>query len=317
MSDRLPVTTAEPKPASGPNAAQGERKRLSAPVDFLVRLWKEKPLGLVGGLITLLLLATGIFADFMAPNGMNEVHLTETLLPPGARYLLGTDNLGRDILSRVIYGARVSLIVGFSGAALASSITALIGGLSGYIGGKFDLVVQRFVDAVMSIPGIILLLVLISLIGPSMWSIILMLGVLGGIGHSRVIRGAVIGIKENAYVTAAQAIGCPTSGILTRHILPNVVPALIIQFSVNMPGIILAEASLSYLGYGIPPPTPSWGGMIGISGRPFFFLNPFMVIWPGLALSIVVYGVNMFGDAVRDILDPRLRGGIGRFGARL
>jgi peptide/nickel transport system permease protein len=178
----------------------------------------------------------------------------------------------------------------------------------------FDLIVQRFVDAVMCFPGLILMMVIISIVGPSMLTVILVLGITWGIGGSRLIRGATLSIKENMYVQSAVALGAPTGSILFRHILPNIMAPIIIQFTTRVPAIILTEASLSFLGYGIPPPAPSWGSMLSGSGRTYMFLNPWIVVWPGLALSVVVYGVNMFGDAVRDLLDPRLRGGIGRYG---
>jgi len=299
-----------------PKATQGERKKHSWLVGFLIRLAKEKPLGTVGAVITLLLLLTGIFADFLAPYGMNQIHRADLLVAPSAKFWLGTDFMGRDMLSRVIFGARISVIVGLVAATLATLLATFIGMLSGYIGGKFDLIVQRFVDAVMCLPGLILLIVVISMIRPGIWQVILVLGVLWGVWGSRVIRSAVIGVKENVYVAAAVAIGCPTSRILTRHILPNIMAPLIIQFSVWVPGIILAEASLSFLGFGIPPPTASWGGMLSGAARKYMFDAPWMAIWPGLALAIVVYGVNIFGDAMRDLLDPRLRGGAGRYGVR-
>jgi peptide/nickel transport system permease protein len=284
-----------------------ETKRLSGIASFLTRLVREKPLGTVGLVITLVLLFTAIFADFLAPYGMNQLHTSDTISPPSSEFWLGTDNLGRDMLSRVIFGARISVVVGLAGASLAALGSTLLGIVSGYLGGKFDLIVQRFVDAVMAIPGIILLVVVMSLVGPGMLQIVVVLGLRWAILGSRIIRSAVIGIKENTYIKAAVAVGCPTSKILIRHILPNVMAPIIIQFSMQVPAIILTEASLSFLGYGIPPPFPSWGGMLGGFGRSYMFLAPWMVIWPGLALSIVVYGVNMFGDAVRDILDPRLR----------
>ncbi|MBA7664588.1 Oligopeptide transport system permease protein OppC [subsurface metagenome] len=230
---------------------------------------------------------------------------------------MGTDNLSRDLLSRVIYGARVSVIIGLAAPALSTLLGIVIGVTSGYTGGKFDLVVQRFVDAVMCLPWLLLLMVLMSLLGTSMWTLILCMGAVWGVTGSRFARSVVISIKENVYVAAAQAIGCPTSRILTRHILPNIMAPMVIGFTASVPGVILAEASLSFLGFGIPPPEPSWGGMLSGSGRTYMFLNPYIVIWPGLALSTVVYGINMFGDAVRDLLDPRLRGGAGRYGARV
>ena len=159
-------------------------------------------------------------------------------------------------------------------------------------------------------------MVLISLTGPGLWPVIIVLGISCGIASTRVIRSAVIGIKENVYVTAAVAIGCPTNRILTRHILPNIMAPIIVLFSILVPYMILTEAALSFLGFGIPAPAASWGGMLSGSGRNYMFLNPWMAVWPGLALATVVYGVNMFGDAVRDILDPRLRGGVGRYGVK-
>jgi len=294
-----------------------ETKRHSRPVGFLIRLVKEKPLGTVGAVITLLLLLTGIFADFIAPYGMNEVFVGHFLDPASARFWLGTDNVGRDVLSRVIFGARISVIVGLGASALATLLSLIIGVTSGYIGGKFDLVLQRFVDTWMCFPQLILLMVIMAVVGAGMLPLILVLGLSWGIVGSRIIRGAVIGVKENVYVAAAVAIGCPTSRILTRHILPNIMAPTIILFTTRVPNVILVEASLSFLGFGIPPPTPSWGSMLSGSGRSYMHKAPWMVFWPGLALGTVVYGINMFGDAVRDILDPRLRGGVGRYGVRV
>ncbi len=200
-----------------------ERKKHSGLVEFFMRLVKEKPLGTVGMLITLLLLLTGIFADFLAPCGMNQIHVLDTLMAPSAKFWLGTDWLGRDILSRVIFGARISVIISLSAATIATLVSTFIGIVSGYIGDKFDLIVQRFVDAWMCLPGLVLLMVVISMIGQGMWELIIVLGISWGINGSRVIRGAVIGVRENVYVEAAKAIGCPTSRILTRHILPNII----------------------------------------------------------------------------------------------
>jgi peptide/nickel transport system permease protein len=297
------------------NLPETDRKRRSPLIDFVIRLVKEKPLGTAGGIITLLLLFTGIFADFLAPYGMNQ-NTRVYLAAPSVRFLLGTDHAGRDILSRIIFGARISVIVGLSATTLSMILTMIIGTLSGYIGGKFDLVVQRIVDTVMCIPSLIILIVIISMIGPGMWQVIIALGINWGIGASRVIRSATLTIKENVYIKAAKASGCSHLRILVRHILPNIMAPAIIEFSIRVPAAILHESSLSFLGYGIPPPAPSWGGMLTGFARHFMFMSAWPIIWPGLALSIVVYFVNMFGDAVRDILDPRLRGGVGRYDVR-
>jgi peptide/nickel transport system permease protein len=208
------------------------------------------------------------------------------------------------------------VIVGLAATSLGTIISTIIGVMCGYFGGTFDLIVQRFVDAVICIPMLMLVMIVMSMVGPGMLQLIIVLGIYGGINTSRVIRSAVIGIKENVYLQAAEAIGCSNTRILTRHILPNIMAPLIVAFTTYLPGVILTEASLSFLGYGIPPPAPSWGGMLSATGLEYMYLSPWMVIWPGLALTVTVYGVNIFGDALRDILDPRLRGGIGRYGVK-
>ena len=231
------------------------------------------------------------------------------LQAPSAQYLLGTDNLGRDFLSRIIYGARISLTVGLAATALTIVVAFLVGGTSGFLGGKFDMVVQRFVDAWMCFPGLILLLTIMSVVGRGLPQIILVLGISGGIGGSRVMRGAVIGIKENDYFLAAEAIGNSKWRAFIRHVLPNIMPVMIIIFSITVGGVIMSEASLSFLGFGLPVKIPSWGGLLSGSGRRFMEVAPWLALFPGLALTITVYCFNMFGDAMRDLLDPRLRGG--------
>lgn len=295
---------------AGKVAERRERRLL---VDLLIRLVKEKPLGTVGGVIVLAMFFTGIFANVLTPYGMNESHLAYRLAPPSDQFLLGTDLLGRDLLSRVIFGARISMIVGVGGGLLNVLVATIIGITSGFLGGKVDIVVQRFVDAVMCFPGLFIMLTAMVLVGAGIFQVTIVLGVLYGIWFSRVVRSAVIGIKENMYVEAGHAIGCSTGRMIVRHILPNVTAPIIIIFTISMGQIIMSEASLSFLGYGIPPPAPSWGGMLSGKGRDYMMIAPWMAIWPGLALSLVVFGVNMLGDAVRDILDPRLRGGIGRY----
>jgi peptide/nickel transport system permease protein len=289
-------------------------KQRSPFADFFIRLAKEKPMGTAGAIIVLLLLLTGIFADLLAPYGYNQIDLAQRLASPSARYFLGADNLGRDLFSRIIYGARISMYIGLGASAINVIFATLIGIISGYRGGTFDIVVQRFVDAALAFPMLIFVITLMALIGPGIVQVIIVLGIWGGIGWIRVVRSAIIAIKENVYVEAARSIGCSTSEMLWRHMLPNIAPIMIIIFSVSMAGNILAEASLSFLGFGIPPPAPSWGGMLSSEGRTFMYQAPWLAIWPGVALTIAVYGINMWGDAVRDLLDPRLRGGAGRYG---
>ena len=282
---------------------------------FLSRLWREKPLGTIGGIITLILILVSIFTDFLAPYRHGEMNLASILKGPSAAHLLGADHLGRDLLSRLIHGARISLLVGFAATTLNVVVAVLIGGTSGFLGGKPDLVVQRFVDAWMSFPGLLLLLTVMSIADRGLAQLIVVLGIAGGIPASRVVRGAVLGVKENAYFQAAEVIGCSTGKTLVRHVLPNVAAPIIVIFSINIGAVIITEASLSFLGFGLPLQIPSWGGMLSREGRQYMEMAPRLALWPGLCLTVVVYSLNMFGDAVRDLLDPRLRGGGGRLGA--
>ena len=291
-----------------------EPKRQGRLADFFIRLWKEKPLGTVCGVIVLLFIVVAIFAEVLAPYPFDEVHLPAILKAPSVQYLLGADQLGRDLLSRLIFGARVSMLVGLAATTLNVVVATLIGGISGFLGGKLDLAVQRFVDAWMAFPGLLLLLTIMSIVGQGLFQLILVLGISGGIVGSRVVRGAVIGVKENDYFLAARAVGTPTRQILIRHVLPNIMAPIIIIFSINIGGVIISEASLSFLGYGLPPEFPSWGGMLSWDGRRYMEMAPWLALWPGLCLTITVYSFNMFGDALRDLLDPRMRGGEGSYG---
>ena len=298
MSDAIGIPSAEIAP-----------KRRSRLADFFTRLVKEKRLGTACGIIVLLLILVAIFADVLAPYRYTEPHLVDRLTGSSARYLMGTDHLGRDFLSRIIIGTRVSILVGLVVTTISTVISTLIGGTSGFLGGKLDLGVQRFVDAWMAFPGLILLLTIMSIAGRGVPQVILVLGIAGGIGGSRIVRGAVIGIKENVYFQAAEAIGNTRWRAFIRHVLPNIMPVIIIIFSMSIGGVILSLASLGFLGFGLPPATPDWGGMLSREGRQHMEVAPWLALWPGLALTITVYSLNMFGDAVRDLLDPRLRGG--------
>ena len=292
----------------------GPRRR-SLPIDVLIRLIREKPLGTACGVFVLILILVAVFADVLAPYGYSEVHPADTLQGSSAQYLLGTDHLGRDFLSRIIYGARISLLVGLAATSINVVVAVLLGGTSGFIGGRFDLAVQRFVDAWMAFPGLLLLLTVMSIVGRGLPQMIVTLGIAGGIVGSRTVRGAVIVVKEHDYFQAAESIGSSKWRTFIQHVLPNIMPVAIIIFSINIGGIIISEASLSFLGFGLPAQIPSWGGLLSREGRRYMEVAPWLGLWPGVALTITVYSLNMFGDAVRDLLDPRLRGGGGHLGA--
>ena len=304
MSD----VTGIPSPVSEP-------KRRAGLADFFIRLWREQPLGTACGIIVLILILVAIFADVLAPYPYAEPHLADRLTGSSARYLLGTDQLGRDFMSRLIYGARISIFVGLAATTLNVVVAVLIGGTSGFLGGKLDLAVQRFVDAWMCFPGLLLLLTIMSIVGRGIPQIIVVLGITGGIGGSRTVRGAVIGVKENDYFQAAEAIGSSKWRTFIRHVLRNIAAHIIIIFSINIGGVIMSEASLSFLGFGLPVKIPSWGGLLSREGRQYMEVAPRLALLPGLCLTIVVYCFNIFGDAVRDLLDPRLKGGVRRMGA--
>lgn len=292
-------------------------KRKSRLMDGISRLFKEKPLGTVGLFIVLIFLLAAIFANYLAPYPPNQSNVMIKLSPPSSQHVLGTDNLGRDLLSRIIFGARVSLYVGLGASILNVLVAGIIGLLSGFLGGVFDLFVQRIVDIALSVPSLIILITIVGLIGAGVWQIIIVMGITGGIGWSRVVRSAVLAIRQNVYIDAAKTTGGNMVHIIRRHILPNIMPVTVIIFSVSIAGNILAEAGLSFLGLGIAPPTATWGGMLSKDGRTYMYEAWWLAVFPGLALTAVVYGVNMWGDAIRDLLDPRLRGGVGRYGMAL
>lgn len=284
-------------------------KRPNPVLHFAGRLFREKPFGAAAGMVFLLFVFFGAFADVLAPYGFNQISPIERLKPPSWAHPFGTDNLGRDLLSRCLYGAQLSVIISLSAAFLATVISVLIGTLTGYIGGRFDMIGQRFVDAYMSFPELVILIAVVSVVGPGMFQIIGVLSLVFGIAGSRIIRSAVVSVRENMYVHAAQSIGASTGRILWRHILPNIMPPIIVLFTTRVGAVILVESGLSFLGLGVPPPAPTWGGLLSGSGRTYMFQGPWLALAPGLCLTIVVYATNVFGDALRDLLDPRMRGG--------
>jgi peptide/nickel transport system permease protein len=269
---------------------------------------RRKPLGALGGAIVLVMLVMAVGADWIAHHQYDQSIAGARMKPPSAQFWMGTDNLSRDMWSRVVYGARVSVTVGFTTIALGTLIAAAIGISSAYVGGAFDMAMQRIVDAWMSFPYLIIILSLMAVLGPGLLNLILALSVLIAATSARVIRGAALSVMQNPYMEAARAMGSGHLRIILRYILPNVMATVIILATIGLGAVILAESSLSFLGFGVPPPYPSWGAMLAGSGRSYMYRAPWMAYWPGLAISLAVFGFNMLGDALRDVLDPRLRG---------
>ena len=279
---------------------------------WLSILMHRKPLGAASALILCGLIAVAILAPVIAPYdpyqfNLNERGLPIRLQPPNAHFLFGTDPLGRDVLSRIVYGSRVSLIVGFASVALGTFFGTLIGLASGYWEGRIDQTLQRAVDTCMAVPGIVLALAVVSVLGQSLTNIILVISLVIAPGASRVVRGTVLSVKQNTYIDAAYAAGASSWRIIMRHILPNVFAPILVIASVWLGNAIVIEAALSFLGLGTPPPTPTWGGMLSGEGRRNLENAPYLAVFPGLAISVVVLAFNMLGDALRDLLDPRLR----------
>jgi peptide/nickel transport system permease protein len=235
------------------------------------------------------------------------------LLPPGQGHWFGTDELGRSVATRVVWGARVSMFVGLVATGISTVISVVLGTLSAYIGGKFDLIFQRFIDGYDCFPDIPLMIMLMAVLGPGMLQILLVLGVNSGLQSTRGARGLIFMLKENQYVHASAAMGGRTWWVIRQHLFRNVAPIIIVTYTMGMGGNIMAEASLSFLGLGLPDPTPSWGRMISGPGRTFMVIAPWMLLFPGLALCVAILGINLFGDALRDLIDPRLRGGMGGY----
>ena len=273
-------------------------------------LWtviKRKPLGMASAALILLLVLTAIFADVLAPYDPLSAQPEIRLAAPSWAHPFGTDDIGRDVFSRVIYGSRISLWVGLLAVGIGTFAGTIIGLVTGYWEGRLDMVLQRVMDAVNTIPGLLLALAIVSVLRPSTTNAMLAIAVVIIPGNSRIVRGAVLSAKQNRFVEAAQAIGCRDLRIIATHILPNVTAPILIIASIWLGNAILIEAALSFLGVGTQPPTPSWGLMLSSTGRAFMEQAPWLAIFPGLAISLAVFGFNLFGDTLRDAWDPKLR----------
>jgi peptide/nickel transport system permease protein len=273
----------------------------------LLGFGRHKPLGAIGAAIILLLLFTAAAPQAFTSRDPTAYNGLQRLKAPSAAHPLGTDQNGRDVFSRIAYGARTSVSVSFGAIAISVALATVIGLLSGYLGGAADVAIQRFVDAALACPELIVLITLVSVLGPGLLQVVVALGIISCFAMSRVIRSAVIGVTAQPYVEAAKLLGASPLRIMTRYVLVNVLPVVLISASVSMGGLVLAEAGLSFLGFGVPPPTPSWGSMLSIDGRAYMEEAPWLAIAPGVAIASIVFAFNMLGDALRDTLDPRLR----------
>jgi peptide/nickel transport system permease protein len=297
MSTAAPSLVVTP----GPLAAN-TRERKQAP---WWRLLMKNPVGMVGAVIVIITIVVALFAPLIAPFDPSNQD-ADRLLGPSATYLLGTDELGRDTFSRVVYGARVSLSVAIVAILVSLVFGGLLGILSGYFGGALDSFIMRVVDILFAFPGLILAIVIAGLLGPSTRNAMIAIGVIYAPAFARVIRSSILSVLNELYIESAQVAGANSLLLVFRHILPNILAPMIVLVTVYLSSAILSEASLSFLGLGTQPPEPSWGGMLNAS-RTYMELNPWMAIAPGLAIMIVVLGLNFLGDGLRDVLDPRLR----------
>jgi peptide/nickel transport system permease protein len=260
----------------------------------------------LGGLVFLLVVLLALAAPLVAPHDPVRFNVAASLEPPGPRYLLGTDQFGRDVLSRIIYGSRVSVAMGLVAVAISVGAGAVLGLLAGFYRGPVDLVVMRLVDVMLAFPGILLALVIIAVLGPDLRSAMIAVGISGMPLFIRVVRGSTLAVRELHYVEAAQATGCGDLRVLARHVLPNVLTPVIVLVTLGIPSAIVAGAALSFLGLGIKPPTPDWGEMLS-RGRAFMGTAWWLSTFPGLAIAIVVVAINRLGDGLRDALDPRMK----------
>lgn len=272
-----------------------------------MKMFFRNRLVVVGLAVTLALILTALLAPVLAPFDPTAQNLEQGLSPPTPAHPLGQDKFGRDILSRIIYGARISLWVGLSTALVSLAIGTTIGAISGYLGGLTDEIVTRIIDILLAFPGILLALALMAILGPSLNNVIIALCAVGWVGYARLARGQVLAIKEREFVLAAKALGAGKARIIFVHMAPNILAPLIVEATFGMGGAIVGEAGLSFLGFGVQPPTPSWGGMLN-EGRQFLLIAPHLTTFPGLAIMLVVLGFNFLGDGLRDLLDPRLKG---------
>lgn len=315
-------------------AAKGQQGRFSGYLHAITHFARKKPLGFVCGVLVLFFIIIG---DFI-PVTFNKITSTVGLGEPApylvdalekntgfvypydekdlrdrragisSKHLLGTDSTGQDVFSRLLYGARVAVIVSIAAVIISESIGATIGIMSGYYGGWVDKFAYRIVDMFQALPGLVVLITILGIFGSGLWEMVIAIGIIGGPPASRIVRGQTISIMTSPYIEAGRSIGCSDLRIMFRYVLPNVFALIILGSTLRLGQVVLIEASLSFLGYGLPPPFPSWGQMLSVDGRTEMRIQPGLAIYPGICIGILVFSYNLFGDALRDVLDPRLRG---------
>lgn len=292
----------EPQSVALAGASQRSRRPFQ---DVLRRLLRNRR-AWVGGVITLTFVLVAAFAPLLVPYDPFRQNTLNRLQAPSSEHVLGTDELGRDVLSRIIYGSRVSLLVAVMAVVVSLVVGVALGAIAGYYGGVLDNVIMRVVDLFLALPAIVLAIALVAVLGSSLWNVVIALGATGWVQYARIVRGQMLSLKEQEHVVAAKALGSSASRIILQHMLPNTASAIIVVATLSLATMIVSEASLSFLGLGVPPPEPTWGGMLN-TGRRFLRVAFHISVFPGLAIMITVLGINLLGDALRDVLDPTLR----------
>jgi peptide/nickel transport system permease protein len=291
-------------PEEAPQTAQRQRPGLLTTL-------RRQPLAAIGFVLLALFILLAFFAPILSPYDPSSIDLLHRLTPPSGRHWMGTDELGRDILSRLIWGARLSLTVAVSVVSLSLAAGLVLGGIAGFYGRWIDVAINTFLmNAFLALPGILLAIAFVAFLGPGLINLILALSIGGWVGYARLVRAQVLAVREREFVEAARALGASDLRIFLRHILPNILQPLTVQAAIGMAGAVLAEATLSFLGLGVPPPAASWGSMLN-DARPFLFEAPHLVVFPAIAVMLCVLCFNFLGDALRDYLDPRTRIAIG------
>ncbi|MGX5668328.1 ABC transporter permease [Rhizobium daejeonense] len=271
-----------------------------------IRVFRKNKMAMAGLLLVSLLFLVAFFIPIISPHDPYRVALDEQFLPPSSSYWLGTDNFGRDLLTRILYGARISLLVGIVPSFISLMIGAVMGIVSGYYGGKIDFIIMRLADTMIAFPSLLLAMVVMYTLGANLFNIFIALSLVGWAGVARVVRSQTLALKEKEFIEAARAVGTTRAKIMVRHIFPNIVPTLIVLFSLSIPEAIMWESSLSFLGVGVQPPEASWGLLVA-KGKEYLFASPLVAIMPGVAILITVLAFNFIGDGLRDALDPYMK----------